>query len=481
MNTYNSLLQEPHMARLPLIRNCIFCVTAALLVIITGCAGERYTGPIDPTRHQWLTGKKIFVDPGHGGTGEKDRFRTGPGGITEEEINLTVGLILQDMLKKSGALVKMSRWRDVDVSLNDRVDMAVEFEPDILVSLHHNGTARRCDDVNYPSVLIWGSPEIKPASYDFATLLLDELETITGKKGSVLSDFSVFHETGTRILRKTAQLCPGVIGEAGFFSHEDQAKLLDDKLYLQREAEAYFTALSKYFQWGPPTAEIILSCEMEKNGILYHELSEENPHIDIRVISGNENRGIVDKSLNVTLDSIPVRVQKIDTDLFRVMYGTKLYPGGHLLRFHFKNLRHQSSMILKFPFTVTIHQGDYDRLIVRGCRMVKKWKTAREGLKMLLAALSMGQTDPDAVKIVDHIIQGFLMIGEPGIAGYFKKKLVFFYPQSPEGKKYKSHVMRSSSYRFPVEFHGKAVPFKIKPQIHEQNRTTRVQVPCPWH
>lgn len=436
----------------------IFILSAQGLILFPGCIKDRYQGAIDFSKHPWLKGKKIFVDPGHGGTGDKDLFRHGPNGITEETVNLKVGLVLEEMLKKAGADVKMSRHRDIDVPLDDRVDMAVEFCPDILVSLHHNGTARRSDNVNYPSALFWGTREIKPASYDFACILLDEFHGIMNARGSVLSDFSVFHETGTRILRMTAQLCPGVIGEAGFFSHKGQAVLLAEDLYLEKEAEAYFRALSKYFQWGLPAAEVIFSCPFVKNGLLFNEINHTSPHIDIRVISGNENKGIIDNSLRVTFDSIPVKVKKIEEDLFRVQYGRELYPGGHLLRFSFKNKRHQSSMILKVPFCVTIHQGDRDRLVKKGSRMVKTHKTAHEGLKMLMAALSMSMTDPDAGPILRDIIRGFTLIGEPGIANYFKQKLVRFYPQDKAGVPCRAEAERFSGYRFPVEFHGKAVP-----------------------
>ncbi len=434
---------------------------------LLGCTRYEYTGSINLTQHPWMKGRKIFLDPGHGGQGKKDRFRQGPGEITEESINLTVGLILADMLKKSGAKVKLSRTRDRDVSLDDRVVMAEEFKPDILLGVHHNGTCRRKDTVNYPSVLIWGSREIKPASYDLADILLDEFHQIMDERGSVISDFSVFHETGTRILRKTAQLCPGVIGEGGFFSDETHAKRLSDRLYLELEAEAYFKAISRYFNWGLPDAEIILSCDILNNGILVNELSENNPEIIIRTFSGNENPGINQRSMKITLDGINVPFKKISDSEFLINYGKKLYPGGHALRFSFRNLRGQSSMILRAGFTVPIDRGDRDNLVARGKKLITKRKTAREGLNMLLAALSMSQTDPEAGKIISSIISGFKIIGDRGNAFYYEQKLVHFYPQSSEAKKITKRVLNNYSYRFPAEFYGKNVKMLDKNAVKD--------------
>ena len=72
----------------------------------SGCIpGYEYSGDIDLSKHEWLKDKKIFLDPGHGGLGNSDIFRTGPEGITEEQVNLKVALILKNMLKKAGAVI----------------------------------------------------------------------------------------------------------------------------------------------------------------------------------------------------------------------------------------------------------------------------------------------------------------------------------------------------------------------------------------
>ncbi len=451
--------------------------TSVILIIMIFAAGilgcglnifkyesYKYTGDIDFAEYEWLKGKKIFVDPGHGGKGASDRFRIGPGGITEEEVNLRVGMILKDMLEKSGAIVGLSREKDVDISLDDRVDMVNKFLPDLLISLHHNGSARRVDDVNYPLVFIWGNRKVRPLSYTFAEYLLDEFQRIMDEKGVILSDFSVFKETGTRILRETKYTCPGVIGEPGFFSDETHSKRLNDILYNQEEAEAYFYAIAKFFERGVPKAEVLTSSLINNETYLSNLLTGDHPLIALSLDSGREGLGIIGSSLAVTLDGIPVICRKAADNLYYVEYGSKLYPGGHSIRFSFKNQRQQSSMIYSCGFTIDIKKGDYKRLVTEGTRLLKYKGKYREGLKMLLSAFSMATTDPDADGLIWNIARGFNMIGDKVNSDYYYSKLYNFYPQSKYVSKLES---RFRGYRFPVEYNGKWIDIKYDPSLKE--------------
>ena len=74
------------------------------------------------------------------------------------------------------------------------------------------------------------------------------------EKGVIRSDFALYGEGGTTILRETRHLCPAVIGEAGFYTDIKHSIRLKDTLYLEKEAESYFFAISRYFKWGNPSA-----------------------------------------------------------------------------------------------------------------------------------------------------------------------------------------------------------------------------------
>ncbi|MFC1670105.1 N-acetylmuramoyl-L-alanine amidase [Spirochaetota bacterium] len=425
-----------------------------------------YKSKIDFYKHSWLRGKKIFIDAGHGGKGRSDRFRIGPGGITEEEINLKVALILEDMLKRCGAKVEMTRRRDVDVSLDDRALMIRKANPRLMVSIHHNGSPRRVDKVNYPIVLIWGSKHVRPASYDFAGLLLREFNKRMDVKGKILSDFSVYNETGTRILRKTRYVCPGVIGEFGFFSDEKQSMRLSSHEYNIEEAEAYFKAISEYFRRVPPVPEVIISSPIDNRGYLINRINDASPLIAIRFTGGGRGNGILLKrSLKITLDKVKVGFRKLSHNLYQINYGKKLYPGGHSIRFQYKSLNHQDSMIYISSFTVKIGKGDYRRLVRRGLKLVRKRRTAKEGLRMLLSALSMGLTDPGADKLLWKIAWGFKLIGDHANSDYYLNRLYYFYPGSYYSGKLKKRIYKYRGHRYPVEYHGKKIEIKYMDNI----------------
>ncbi len=427
-----------------------------------GCDSSRYTGTLDPAKYPWLKDKRIFIDPGHGGLGKNDKFRIGPGGITEEEVNLRVGKMLAHMLGKTGALVSLSRSRDRNISLEKRVSLAKEFKPDILISIHHNGSIRRMDGVNYPLVLVWGVEETSAASFDLARLLLGELDKIIDRRGRILSDFAIFPETGTHILRETRYLCPGVIGEAGFFSDETHAVHLRDREYLQREAEAYFSAIAEYLRRGTPRAQLRISCRLEDTGMIKNLIQEKSPLIALSLDGGAEGAGIDGRSILVTLDGVRLPVKRITDTLYLIDYGRELFPGSHCIRFSFKNRRAQHSMICRASFTMEIKKGDYESLVKRGSALIGSQAGVREGLLMLLAARSMAVTDPEADTLILKIAGGFSRIGDAANAWYYRAKLHYFFPQSahrnPPGTSFPGH-------RFPVEYLGRDIGIQYDPEL----------------
>src|SRR4030067_518239 len=102
-----------------------------------------------------LAGRRIVLDPGHGGI---FRGALGVGGLTEAEVNLGVALFLRGLLEARGAEVRMTRTDDRDFlspadsslrsDLAERVRIANAFAPDLFVSIHHNADPRGAHDVN---------------------------------------------------------------------------------------------------------------------------------------------------------------------------------------------------------------------------------------------------------------------------------------------------------------------------------------------
>jgi stage II sporulation protein D len=81
-----------------------------------------------------LANKKFVIDPGHGG---KDKGNT-CGEINEKDVNLTIALRLEKMLKDLGADVTLVRNEDIDVPLGERVKLINKIRPEFCISIHQN-------------------------------------------------------------------------------------------------------------------------------------------------------------------------------------------------------------------------------------------------------------------------------------------------------------------------------------------------------
>ncbi len=415
-----------------------------------------YKGNVDLSRYEHLKGRKIFIDPGHGGTASKDPSRRGPGSITEEEVNLRVALVLRSMLVKAGASVVMSRTKDQDVALDKRVEAARGFSPDLMISIHHNGSLRNADRVNYPAVLIWGSRDVNARSYEFARVLLEEFQKIMDNKGLILSDYSVYPETGTMILRETRYLCPGIIGECGFFTDETHAIHLGDLHYNQLEAESYFYAIAAFFRQGVPSAEAFISYPVD-TGTGRMSAEGRSPVFTLKLDTGYAPARIAREKVAVTMDGLAIYVRESGENTFALDYGERLYPGVHEFRFSFTDPLGRASQIFRFTHTLAPRKGDFDRLVGDGIRLTARKATAGEGLKMLLAALSMARTDPRADGIIWHIARAHALAGDIEQSRYYYARLYHCYPMSAYREKIPAPAC---GYRFPVEYLGKDIPLK---------------------
>ncbi|MDR3347318.1 MAG: N-acetylmuramoyl-L-alanine amidase [Helicobacteraceae bacterium] len=83
----------------------------------------------------------VVIDAGHGG---KDTGAIGLGKTEEKSITLNVALHTAKFLKERGFEVKMTREKDVYVSLQDRTAMANKVKADLFVSIHANACPLPC-------------------------------------------------------------------------------------------------------------------------------------------------------------------------------------------------------------------------------------------------------------------------------------------------------------------------------------------------
>jgi N-acetylmuramoyl-L-alanine amidase len=201
------------------------------------------TAPVESS----VSGKKICIDPGHGGTSTTDTFRVGLLGEREEWINLRVALLLQKMLVAKGAQVIMTRNADVKVDLIKRAELATSNKADLFVSIHHNATADR--NVNFPIVYFHGAASENGAGVDAATFFAREVQKqLFNGKGhmSVVSDYTIFPKKGAAVLRNSYGI-PALLAESSFFSNVEEETRLKLQEYNLREATAFMNAIEAFF------------------------------------------------------------------------------------------------------------------------------------------------------------------------------------------------------------------------------------------
>lgn len=208
---------------------------------------------------QFLSGKKIFLDPGHGGEDRRNTSRSGV--VVEADVNLRVALSLKKYLEQAGATVIVSRDKDATVELGYRSVLANNSGADLFVSVHHNAPGKTEDDyTNYTSVYYHAKDvnyEYEPCNQDMARYIERDLSYVMGNPvglGSfdgTYSDYNIYPGEGFSVLRKTK--IPAVLIEGAFHTSRMEEMRLNNEDFNQIQAWGIFRGLGKYFRAGIPT------------------------------------------------------------------------------------------------------------------------------------------------------------------------------------------------------------------------------------
>ena len=191
-----------------------------------------------------LSGKKIVIDPGHGGN---DAGAIGPTGVMEKNVTLKVALELKKLLEAEGAQVIMTRETDTTVSskgakasdieeLGARCDVANRNGADIFISIHADSFTRpeaRGTTGYYYSKSTSGRGQ-KLADC-IRRNLVEQLGTPS--RGTQPCNFYVVKNTDM----------PATLIELGFISNKDEEKLLDSKEGVQKAAQGILDGIEDYF------------------------------------------------------------------------------------------------------------------------------------------------------------------------------------------------------------------------------------------
>lgn len=186
------------------------------------------------TEDRSLRGKRIVLDPGHGGAQDG---AIGPLGTREKDVNLEWARILTRMLREKGAVVEVTRDSDRELSLYDRIDFARVQQADFLISLHCNALP---DGVNPDLRRGTGTYYYQAGSRRAAEIIHEQV-----LREAKLSDDGLW-AANLAVVRPTN--FPAILIEAAYIIHPAEEELLRDEKFLTRLSKGVEQGLRRYFR-----------------------------------------------------------------------------------------------------------------------------------------------------------------------------------------------------------------------------------------
>lgn len=184
------------------------------------------------TIYTYLKGKRIVIDPGHGG---KDSGATGSYFNTiEKVVNLQISNLLKAKFEAAGSSVAMTRTSDRFVSLQQRIDLSINEKSDIFLSIHHNthDNSKINGTITYFHT---NGDDRKLANIIQSELIKNNgLNDLKARKGNFF------------VLRENPQL--GVLVELGFLSNYNDELTIRQSKFQENSANGILHGVAKYFK-----------------------------------------------------------------------------------------------------------------------------------------------------------------------------------------------------------------------------------------
>lgn len=169
--------------------------------------------------------RKIFIDPGHGGSDPG----AAANGLKEKDLCLTIALKLRNILNQEyeGHKVSLSRTTDKTLTLKQRTDMANRWGADYLVSVHINAGG----GTGFESYIYNGSYASKGETNRLRNHIHDAIvkETSFRDRGKKEANFHMLRESSMH----------GILTENGFIDTSSDANKLKSDAFLNKIARGH--------------------------------------------------------------------------------------------------------------------------------------------------------------------------------------------------------------------------------------------------
>ena len=226
-----------------------------LTALLVACSAQAHDTP------------KIFLDPGHGASGN-------PGNesalcVSEQDAMLALALKVEERLLERGARVELARREGELVSYDDRLEAAKTWDADVFVSLHSDVRAASPEDEGCASVddgegfsILWGEDAddatlpgkrrdlaraigTQMARSGFVPYRGDSYGTLYIEDEVVPGVFVDRHEPHQRIKMLRRPVMPSVLVETHHAWVADEAELWTHPVVVVAFADALFEAVTQ--------------------------------------------------------------------------------------------------------------------------------------------------------------------------------------------------------------------------------------------
>ncbi|MBI1937082.1 MAG: N-acetylmuramoyl-L-alanine amidase [Ignavibacteriales bacterium] len=302
---------------------------------------------------KFLSGKKIFLDAGHGGEDRKNKNQDG--NVVEADVNLKVVQNLRNYLNAAGVETILSRDEDKTVPLAYRSELANKSGADLFISIHHNAPAKWEDNyTNYTSTYYHAKEtdyEYEPCERDLAKYIQRDLSYVMGNPGGLgsfdgtYSDYIIYPGEGFSVLRKTEM--PSVLVECAFHTNRLEELRLNDSEFNQIQAWGIFRGIGKYFRSGIPQIELISDSTKFENNLLKLSFALiDSNGINTKLLQFFFNKEEKNFSFDKTTNILSVEIENSNEGEYPVRVICANKNGNHSLPYHKKLFVNNSGYFL---------------------------------------------------------------------------------------------------------------------------------------
>ena len=183
--------------------------------------------------NQPLENIKILLDPGHGG---EEQGAKGPTGYPEKDVNLLISKLVEAELSKLGAKVYLTREKDQDLSLKERMKMIDRLKPDLALSIHYNALPDSGDAENTQGIsTFWYNTQAHAPAMFLHNYLVQELDRL---------DAGTFWNNLALTRPHTA---PSILLELGFMINPEEFEWIINEQEQKKLAKTLAAGIEEWF------------------------------------------------------------------------------------------------------------------------------------------------------------------------------------------------------------------------------------------